>query len=191
MTYEDGFGMFEPILSDLAGIVEDAFAEHYTMHAKEAEVITSRTRASELNDRIVAGLLRTAGVLGETHLIRHRGARIIRLPGKCLIRVKKLDAQGRAAYHHTRSSLSFDNNLLVPDLPVEDRLYFGYVVDPVFHELVDVVIAAPAEGPSEPAKWVIRVYEELASQSQFFRRDAVASLEPQLLPKISRKKAVE
>ena len=188
MTYEKCFDVFEPIFPDLLELVENAFSIHYELHRNEIEVITCRTRSSEINDRIVAGLPRLMESIGNVEIIRYHGVRMIRVPGTCILRIKKLDSLGRAAYRHTHASLLFDNNMVISELPTEDRLYFGYVLDNPTEELRDVLIAAPSRGEFEPADWMIKVNEELAKQGQFFRRQSVSTLEPKLIPKIAHRK---
>lgn len=157
-------GLIEPLFKSLHDSLYHGMAfyqEHYT-----AEVIAQQRDRTAANCVYDHGFHHLRELLDDEkgcHFLSLRGLEVLNYHDLAVLRLKKVNSEGRWQNVRTKQQRDFDNQLPLPGLPPEAvRLVIGYEPDPAFTAIERVIVARPL---GKTIRWTaqIVIIEEEAS----------------------------
>ena len=147
-------GLLEPYLSRMYSIFPAALSLYNDYPALMRADHDDRAATSSVWCHAWSGLQREFGSEPGFHFIKVRGLHLCNISDRVVIRLKKVDANGRHRNSDTAQQRAFDAQEELPDLPpAAARLVLGYQPDVAFSEVERVIVRRPQ------GAWVSQILE--------------------------------
>lgn len=118
----------------------------------------SAAAAMCIHRHVIAELTSDVEAIAGVNMVRARGLHAVNLHDRAVLRIKKMNDEGRSVSYPTPQARDFDRQLPLPFVPpAATRLTFGYEPDLAFSAIVRILVSCPL-GPS--IHWCAQIHDE-------------------------------
>lgn len=148
-------GLLSPILGRVTPLFEEALDLHNSEVSPRARAeLGVRAITSAVSDHAWAAFSRAFDEEDGFHFLEKNGLKVLNIRDEVLVRLKKVDENGRHKNADTAQQRAFDSQKDLPGLPpAAVRVVLGYQPDEAFSEVVRVTVRRPK------GRWVAQIVD--------------------------------